>query len=343
MAAPRARIDKERASIGKERTGFEGQRMYGRHAMTRRRQRGIHRAGFAVLALNALCTVAAARDYQPPPGFNGHQWGETLSTYQGLTLWRANTAINSNGKMAEVNKVCRPEQPCIFEQRVEGDGSYGLGEYYFDKDVNPWVEQRIELFTISYLFCARWSGEYLPNPLNKRMRLCGARVMFRSDTAKQLAALGEHYRSNFDKVLARLIAEFGEPPGYERSPTITIETDTQRIGPAAAVPTSGYVRYRWCGLDTDEKQLRPSCPATVTLVFDAERGEGTILYAAAPLYDYAYARRDTGDAHDEIFALLNGERLDQHKYYVKRECTIGRICGPSKQGMSKKDFLAFQP
>src|SRR5262245_49242433 len=111
------------------------------------RRQGIRRAGLAMLALNAVCAVAATRDFQPPQGFNGHEWGETLATVKGLTLWRANTAINSNGKMAEVNRVCRTDQPCIFEQRVEGDGSYGLGEYYFDKDVNPWVKERIELFT----------------------------------------------------------------------------------------------------------------------------------------------------------------------------------------------------
>jgi hypothetical protein len=197
--------------------------------------------------------------------------------------------------------------------------------------------------TISYLFCARWMGDYLPKRLNNDMKLCGVRVMFRSDTRKQLEALGEHYRSNFDKVLHQLIAEHGEPPGYERSPSITIETDTQRIGPAAGVRLSDYVRYRWCGLDADTKQLRPSCPATVTLVFDGARGEGTILYAAGPLYDYAYARRDTGDQHDEIYELLNGERLDQPKSYVKRECTGTHICGPPKRAMSQQDALAFKP
>jgi hypothetical protein len=303
------------------------------------------RCGKLLLALLAsgACTVAMAREYRPPEGFNGHRWGETLATVKGLTLWRANTAISSNGKLMESSLLCRPDLPCVIQQRVEGDGSFGLGEYYFNQDANPWVDQRIQLLTISYLFCARWSGDYVPNRLKEQMKLCGTRIMFRSDTAQQLVALGEHYRSNFDKVLQQLIAEFGEPPGYERNPTITIETDTQRIGPALSVPTTGYVRYRWCGLDADEKQLRPSCPATVTLVFDAQRGEGTILYAAGPLYDYAYARRDTGDAHNEIFALLNGERLDQHKFYVKRECTIGRICGPRKQPMSRKDQLAFQP
>ena len=317
--------------------------MYVQNATVKWQWRGIRPAAVAMLVLGAVSAVAQAREYQPPQGFNGHQWGETLATYKGLTLWRANTAINSNGKQAESHLVCRADLPCVIEQRVEGEGSYGLGEYYFAKDANPWVAQRIELFTISYLFCARWSGEYVPKALKKEMKLCGVRVMFRSDTAQQLVALGEHYRSNFDKVLHELITEFGEPPGYERSPTITIETDTQRIGPAAGVPTSDYVRYRWCGLDRDVKQLRPSCPATVTLVFDGVRGEGTILYAAPLLYDYAYARRDTGDEHDEIFALLNGERLDQHKYYVKRQCTISRICGPRKSAMSPQDALAFKP
>jgi hypothetical protein len=307
-----------------------------------RRKRGFRATTLAALLVGMLVGPAIGAGFQPPSGFNGHQWGETLAAYQGLTLWRADTALNSNGKLEDFRLNCRPDLPCAIDERTEGDGSYALGEYYFTKDTNPWVEQRIELFTVSYLFCARYLGDHLPRNLKEQMKLCGARIMFRSDTTQQLASLGDHYRSNFDKVMQQLVGEFGEPPGYERSARITIETDTQRVNPQD-VPASDYVRYRWCGLDRDEQKLRPNCDATVTLVFDSGRGEGTILYAAGPLYDYAYARHDTGDAHNDIYTLLNGERLDQRPFYVKRECTGTHICGPQKGSMSKNDALAFQP
>ncbi len=308
----------------------------------RRLHQGFRGATLVALLLAVLCGPAAAAKYRPPTGFNGHQWGETLDTYKGLTLWRANTALNSKGKLEDFTLICQPGSPCVKDERTAGEGSYALGEYYFNRDANPWVRQRIELFTVSYLFCARYVGDYLPRSLKKQMKLCGTRVLFRSDTTQQLASLGDHYRSNFDKVIQELIAEFGEPPGFERSARITIESDTQRVNPQD-VPSSNYVRYRWCGLDRDERQLRPSCDATVTLVFDAARGEGTILYAAGPLYDYAYARYDTGDPHNDVYALLNGERLDQRPFYVKRECTGTLICGARKGAMSRSDALAFRP
>ena len=55
------------------------------------------------------------------------------------------------------------------------------------------------------------------------------------------------------------------------------------------------------------------------------------------------SRYDTGDPHNDIYALLNGERLDQRPFYVKRECTGTLICGARKGAMSNNDALAFKP
>ena len=89
---------------------------------------------FPAVLLVALCGPAMASDYQPPTGFNGHAWGDRLDASPGLKLWRANVAVNPHGKMVDFNIVARPGGTWSIDQRVEGDGSFAVGEYYFNQD-----------------------------------------------------------------------------------------------------------------------------------------------------------------------------------------------------------------
>lgn len=277
-----------------------------------------------LLLLACLAMVPAhAADFRPPTGFNGHAWGEGLSAFAGLKLWRANTAVGSSGKVVEFRDA--------YDQRLEGEGSFALAEYYFDRDRNPWAGENIELFIISYLFCSRWQGPYLPRTVKKRLKLCGVRLMFRSTTASD---------SNYDRLLRRLIALHGYPEGYERSGRITIETESERLT-TPEKPTQDFVRHRWCGVT--DPSVRPICAATVTLAFEAKTGEGTVLYATPQMYDYAYARHQTSDENNELYVLLNERPLDQAYRPVKHECTGGHLCRPQKRVMSSQDAIAFQP
>jgi hypothetical protein len=276
-----------------------------------------------LLALLATVPTAHAADFHPPTGFNGRAWGDGLNAFKGVRLWRANTAVGSAGKVVEFRDA--------YQQRLEGEGSFALAEYYFDRDRNPWVRQKVDLFIISYLFCSRWQGPYLPRTVKSRLKLCGARLMFRSETSDD---------SNFDRLLRQLIALHGEPEGYERSGRITVETEDERLT-TPEKPMPDFIRYRWCGVTAPA--LRPSCEATVTLAFDAKTGEGTVLYATPQMYDYAYARHQTSDENNELYVLLNDRPLDQAYRPLKHECTGGHLCRPRKREMSSRDAIAFQP
>jgi hypothetical protein len=309
--------------------------------------------GAACVALITFCALGSpalpADDYRPPRGFNGHLWGESLSAVRGLTFWKASTAHAPEGKLVDFRISCQQNaasgETCGAGQiyrEVQGDDSMALAEYYFDKDVNPWAADRIELYIISYLFCARARGEYLPRPIKKVLQLCGTRIMFRSDNLEALAAHGEGYESNYDRILKRLIAEHGEPPGYERQARIIVETDEQRFAtPEKAKPH--YIRYRWCPPNADLKKLRPACAASVTLTFEATSGEGSIVYATGAVYDFAYALHTLGAENYDLYVLLGERPPDQPYRKEKMRCTGTHICTPQKSAMTARELSEFQP
>src|SRR5262245_58938951 len=86
--------------------------------------------------------VAQADGYREPAGFNGYAWQTPLNAFGSLSLWRANTALNSRGKVSYLRIECRAGSggnTCpagtaqVFEQ-AEGAGSFALGEYYREWD-----------------------------------------------------------------------------------------------------------------------------------------------------------------------------------------------------------------
>ncbi len=288
-------------------------------------------------------TQACAKDFKPPAGFNGHSWGEAVTASHGLTLWWANTVLDSNGKVVEFYFCGFGEPGCNpggYYQRVEGDGSFAAGEYYFDHDSNPWANQQVELRTISYLYCARWGGDYMPTPIKQHLKLCGAHVTFRSDTEEQLTRRPVENLSNFDRILNQLIVEYGEPPGFERQPRITIESGRDSLATPPR-PRPRHLRYRWCGVEN--RQLRPNCSATVTLALDTMTGEGTVLVAAPLLYDYANAVQFASDRDDNLYMLLNSAPLDRRRVYNKIQCTGRRICQGWHEPLSVKQLQGFKP
>jgi hypothetical protein len=313
-----------------------------------------HVAVAVMLFVAVICAAGlSAAEYRPPSGFNGHQWGDPLSSFSGLRLRQANAVLLSPGKTVDIARVCRnggPSGPpsnewialCYFDTRIDGIGSYSVGEYYLNQDSNPWAGRRVALFAITYLFCTSWQGEHMPQDMKEHLTLCGARVMFRSDTHKQLAARDMDYQSNFERILRTLIIEHGDPPGYERGGKITIESGDETLTtPRKRWPD--YIRYRWCGVSEFALKLRPTCNATVTLVFDGVTGEGTVLYATAPMYEYAYGRHVLGQENDELYVLLNGRRLDRPNAFESHRCTGTRLCNPGNSRMSAQELSAFQP
>ena len=296
--------------------------------------------------LVAIC--AQADSFKVPYGFNGHSWGEPLQAFPGLRLWHANTVENSPGKSTDVRLNCQqayftgPQSPngstvgstCAsqissFDQRIEGDGALALGEYYQQLDANPWADAGARPLTISYLYCAGTRGQYLPSPLHDHLQLCGARVIFLSDNLNQLAKRPESYLSNFDRIVRKLVADYGEPPGYELHGKITVQSlDESDDSAQVAAPSvrQEFMVYRWCGLLPGDQRLHPGCDASITLEFEANHGVGSVLFATAKVYDYAYARYVMGEHNNDLYALLFSRHLDHPMPRAEIHCTGTRIC-----------------
>ena len=310
----------------------------------------------AILLAASFGARLPAAEYRAPVGFNDHTWGQTFSAFQGLKFTNAQEALNSPGKVTDPGVSCTaqfrtisPMQPpeltytCDSNPQGDGDGSFAVAEYYLQKDHNPWFAQHIAVAAISYLFCASWQGDYAPKDMKNRLKLCGARITFQSDTKRQVARHDREYRSNFDRLLRQLIAEHGEPPGYELIGRVTVESGGEQLTAPEKATLDEY-RYRWCGVDESAPKLRPNCSATVTLVFDTTSGEGTLLYATAPMYAYAYGRHQLGQESDELYVLLNGRQTDKKQHYERKMCTGTLICNRGGiSPMSSQELRLFQP
>lgn len=304
-----------------------------------------------VLATDAAVT---AEDYTPPPGFNGHAFNASLADFHAIRMWSVSTATGSTGKVTEfyfdctqVSKMqgrCDPD----VKQTLEGDGSYALGEYYFDTDRNPWAYSSVRLHAITYLFCAHWMGVPVPRTVRSQLRYCGNRIFYRSETTAQLKAMPEGFVSNHERVLKRLIDEHGLPQGYRRRGTITLEIegdDDEGIEPEDGAPArlQDVQRYRWCGMPEDTRRLSPICPATITQVFDRNSGWGMIVFATAPVYAFAYARHSLSDENNLLYVLLNGRPIDQPFRRLVQKCTGTYICGGKMSALPERDQKLFTP
>lgn len=315
--------------------------------------RGLNRS----LRTAALCALAAllpfappspAAEYRVPTGFNGHEWGEHFAQLPGIKLWHANSTqsvqIRTTGPRINcialtMTDGCLPKYWHV-EQPLDVPNMFALAEYYLNVDSNPWASSGIRVYAISYLYCAAEAG-YLPTPVKKYLRLCGSRVIFLSDNSAQLAQQKEGYQSNLDRIVRRLIADYGEPPGYELHGKITIQSiGGDEITSTAAPDKPVYVLYRWCRVLSDK--VRPDCKATVTLEFEATHGEGTVLFATPELYDFANARHDIGDRKNDIYTLLYNH-LGKFEPTRREPCTGKRVCNPRDAQMTATEIRDFEP
>ena len=306
-----------------------------------------------VVAAMSGGAAALVADYDPPSGFNGHAWQEPLLAFPGLVLYSANTATGFAGKVTEFSMQCTPDSPasttCSFldarmVQRVEGAGSHAVAEYYQRQDSNPWQAAGALPVGVTYLYCSHGVGNRLPKPLQKNLTLCGARAYFESATDEVRDLMGPNHQTNLQRLLRKLVADHGVPPGYSVRGQVLLEAlDTQPQGKPLQETGDRVTAYRWCGLKLDGRALYPSCPATVTLLFDGSTGRGLVLYATPPLYEYAWARHEMGDTENEMFVLLSGQAKAHIARAKLRECTGSRVCGTSKKGLSAKTLSEFQP
>jgi hypothetical protein len=210
-----------------------------------------------VMALSLIAAGALAADkparvkYVAPDGFAGHKWGDLRSTFDRLPEQPIGVgaaymlSVERQTAFSCVPAVAAPGAQisgaiggCDFQATLlrlrstfEGGGTYVLSEYTIEGQGFRFGDENdaVVLHPVVYQFCANWPGstkkraETPPNfdALNK---FCGVRFLFESETREQLRKLPEDHVTNYDRVLERLLAKYGQPKGYLRRGRVLIET-----------------------------------------------------------------------------------------------------------------------
>jgi hypothetical protein len=262
--------------------------------------------------------------YLAPAGFADHKWDDLRTSFNRLpekpigvgaafmlAVQKQNdfTCVQSvpTGQITGAVGGCDFEATLLrLRTNFEGGGVYVLSEYEIEGQGFRFGEaDPVVMHPVVYEFCANWPsatrkrGQTPPNfdALNK---FCGMRFLFDSETREQLRTLPAEYVTNYDRVLDKLLAKFGQPKGFLRRGRVLIET---LDGETADVNERKFSIWRWC--PAVGEALKTECDASVTLSLDPETGKGSVLYATPLLWEYAFAREHNGFKGDRLFKLLH--------------------------------------
>jgi hypothetical protein len=297
-----------------------------------------HRLMKKILAAAFLVSLAAlspAADkekrvkFAPPTGFAGHEWGERRTTFDRLpetpvgvgAAWMHQVEKQSNDftcvpAVTAGAQITGAVGGCDFQQALlslrksfEGGGTYVLSEYSIPEQGFRFGDENdgIVLHPVVYQFCANWNGASkkrgeAPPDFDALNKFCGVRFMFESESREELRGKPDDYVTNYDRMVGKLRAKFGEPDGYLRRGRVLIET---LEGDSTDESERKFSIWRWCpargeGLHTD-------CTASVVLTLDPATGVGTVLYSTPLLWEYAYAREHYGFKGDRLFKMLHAK------------------------------------
>jgi hypothetical protein len=260
--------------------------------------------------------------YVPPDGFAGHKWGELRSGFDRLPAEPIGVGAAWMRPLEKENTfTCVPSsQPnpgggvtdgCDFQATLlrlrksfEGGGYYVLSEFSIDEQGFRFGEDddSIVLHPVVYQFCANWSQykKQVPPNFDSLNKFCGVRFMFQSETREQLKALPDNYKTNYDRMLEKLLAKYGRPDGFLRRGRVLIETIEGDSGEAS---DRKFSIWRWC--PAHGVGLHTTCTASVVLSLDPSTGVGTVLYSTPLLWEFAYARENYGFKGDRLFRMLH--------------------------------------
>lgn len=268
--------------------------------------------------------------YRPPTGFGGYVWNTPLGEFRRLAPEPVYVRIaHSQGHVADLDLDCVLEGSTVGQcSDIQGEGFHALTEYYVDSQgfrLNDSARQaKTVLFPITYQFCAQWVGfsNQLRGDVLQQLRLCGARLFFQSETARQESEIRDFdYVTSARRVLNWLIANHGDPEGYERKGTVIVGI------PDAPLPIaqrkSRYDNWYWCRPKIDD--MTPRCDASIVYTFDSETGRGQVILLTAPVWMYAHARRFGGSEDDPLYRVLHGN-FEQAP--VRHICTGSFLCKP---------------
>ena len=274
------------------------------------------------LALAPTFTTAADKPkhvkYVPPEGFSGHTWGDLRGSFDRLPaepLGVGAAYILPHEKAVTFTCVVTAGG-CDFQKTLdriyreyEGGGFYVLSEYAIPDQGFRMGDEKdgVVLHPVVYQFCANWHasiGKKAPPPnfedINK---FCGMRLEFQVETREELAKLPVDHVTVYDRMLEQLVERFGQPAGYVRRGKVLIET---KEGESESAFGRKFSIYRWCPAGGDG--FHTDCKASVVLSIDPTTGQGTVLYSAPLLWEFANAREINGYKGEKLYKMLHARK-----------------------------------
>ena len=301
----------------------------------------------------------SSREFRAPDGFGGYAWNTALDKVSRLDPEPVYVNVAyAAGKVVHFDADCynsfisndsmiRDDADnmagMLACREMQGDGYYALAEYYVDSQgfrIRDESGGKVVLFPVTYQFCAQWNGisnDLKGDPLEE-MRLCGARLHFRSETAAQAQAIVDHtHRTSYERILKWLISTYGSPEGFDPDGVVLIpgwgEEELRKV-PAKRRHKTEY----WCR--PTGKALVANCAASIVLSFDAETGQGQVIFLTPPVWIYAHARQFGSAEGDPLYRVLHGG-FQQPK--VRHQCVDSFLCKPPKpQAMPEKMLARFR-
>jgi hypothetical protein len=283
----------------------------------------------ATLLLTAAMAAQAADDpkvkYVPPAGFGDHSWGDPLTgpgfskvplkaigvgaawmqPTQRETSYTCVPASASGPQMNGATGGCDFQATLLtMRQRSRGGGYHVLSEYTVDDQGARYGDgpDAVLLHPVIYQFCAKWESPKREVPANfeEMSKFCGVRLTFKTETNDELRKLPADHVSNYDRVLSKLVARFGQPDKFSRRGKVIIETMEDDI---AYREERQNRAWRWC--PASESGSHTSCRASVVLSLEPDTGVATVLYSTPQLWQFAYARENNGYKGDKLFSMLH--------------------------------------
>ena len=288
--------------------------------------------------------------FRAPEGFGGHAWNTPLGKIGRLASEPVYVRVaQSPGTVTFFDKTCYESVGGLVNhvlamkacREIDGEGYHALAEYYVDSQgfrIKDDKGRKAVMFPITYQFCSKWRGfssEMKGDPL-EQMKLCGVRLHFRSETAEQEQAIRDNeYRTAYEQTLSWMIAQHGEPEGYNREgfvffPQLESEPHRER-----ASDSNRHRSWYWC--QPKHGEIVPKCSASIVLYFDSETGRGQVIYLTAPVWAYAQARQFGAAEGDPLYRILHGG-FSQPK--VDHQCLDSYLCKAPAPKSMPEDMLA---
>lgn len=257
----------------------------------------------------------APRRYRAPNGFAGHEWGARRGQFNRLPSQPVSVRAAWTVGMARPQEFFCMDSTLVggctittvldgLNPRREGGGFHVLSEYRIDDQGFRFSATGVLLFPVVYQFCANWDSTRREMPANFEdlNTFCGMRLLFDTETVSQLRKLPRDHVTQYDLVLAELVATYGKPSGYIRRGRVTIETLDESETPQARGDRR-FSTWRWC--PPMDRGSKTSCEASIVLSIDPDLGKGIVLFATPALWKYAYVREHGHAKGDPLFALMH--------------------------------------